>query len=88
MIQEPHVGGLGPLGKSSHEKNKKEQILTEQDVRISNYVVQQTTYQLQTPRNSEIQINLTVENSTYKDVPILDLFHISDATAVRQSAEG
>jgi hypothetical protein len=88
VIQEPHLGGLGPLGKSSHEKNRKEQILTEHDTRISNYVIEQSVYQLQTPRNSKSQINLTVENSTYKDVPVLNLFRISDATAVRLSAEG
>ena len=48
----------------------------------------QSVYYLQEARNSNIQINLSLDKGIYKDVPVLDLFRISDPTVVRQSAEG
>jgi hypothetical protein len=50
---------------------------------ISSYVDGQSVYHLQEARNKNIQINLSLD----KDVPVLDLFHVSDPIAVRQSAE-
>ena len=55
---------------------------------ISSYVVEQNVYHLQTARNSNMQINLTLMNGIFKDVRVLDVFCICYPTAVRQSAEG
>jgi hypothetical protein len=54
---------------------------------ISSYVDGQNVYHLQGARNSNIQINLNLDKGIHKDVPVLDLFRISDPTVVRQSAE-
>lgn len=52
VIEEPHVGGLGPLGMSSHEKKKKIKILMLYE--ISSYVGGQSVYHLQGAGNSNI----------------------------------
>jgi hypothetical protein len=54
---------------------------------IPSYVDGQSVYHLQGAGDSNIQINLSLDKCIYKDVPLLDLFRISDPTVVRQSAE-
>jgi len=54
---------------------------------IYSYVDGQSVYHLQGARNCNIQINLSLDTSIYKDVPVLDLFRFSYPTAVRQRAE-